>query len=125
MLVCGTGPTLFRPGQVLTRLSFQLVRAGIQLCQKKGYRRLYGHAQKRLVNFWGRFGFKPLEGAEEFVFSDFGYVEIVAEIDKSPEAIKIGDHPYVMIRPECRWHEPGILQRSSAREVTSPSVAPA
>ena len=106
-----------------TRLSFQLVRAGIQLCQKKGYRRLYGHAQKRLVNFWGRFGFKPLEGAEEFVFSDFDYVEIVAEIDKSPEAIKIGDDPYVMIRPEGRWHEPGILERSSAREVTRPSVA--
>ena len=45
-----------------TRLSFQLVRAGIQLCQMKGYRRLYGHAQKRLVNFWSRFGFRPIEG---------------------------------------------------------------
>nr|TFG52336.1 MAG: GNAT family N-acetyltransferase [Hyphomicrobiales bacterium] len=106
-----------------TRLSFQLVRAGIELCQKKGYRRLYGHSQKRLVKFWSRFGFKPLEGAEEFVFSDFDYVEIVAEIDKSPEAIKIGDDPYVIIRPEGRWHEPGILERSSARDVTRPSVA--
>ena len=38
-----------------TRLSFQLVRAAIELCQMKGYRRLYGHAQKRLVNFWSRF----------------------------------------------------------------------
>ncbi len=105
-----------------TRLSFQLVRAGIELCQKKGYRRLYGHAQKRLVKFWGRFGFKPLEGADEFVFSDFDYVEIVAEIDKSPEAIKIGDDPYVIIRPEGRWHEPGVLERSSVREITRPSV---
>jgi predicted GNAT family N-acyltransferase len=108
-----------------TRLSFHLVRAGIELCQKKGYRRLYGHAQKRLVNFWSRFGFKPLEGAAEFVFSDFDYVEIVAEIDKSPEAIKIGDDPYVMIRPEGRWHEPGVLERSSDRVVTRPSVASA
>ena len=41
-----------------TRLSFQLVRAAIELCQMKGYRRLYGHAQKRLVNFWSRFGFQ-------------------------------------------------------------------
>ena len=108
-----------------TRLSFQLVRAGIQLCQKKGYRRLYGHAQKRLVNFWSRFGFKPLEGAEEFVFSDFDYVEIVAEIDKSPEAIKIGDDPYLIIRPEGQWHQPGVLERSAAREVTRPSVGSA
>ena len=105
-----------------TRLSFQLVRAGIQLCQMKGYRRLYGHAQKRLVNFWGRFGFRPLEGAKEFVFSDFDYVELVANIEKDPQSIAIGADPYVMIRPEGRWHVPGILERSANRQVTRPSV---
>ncbi len=105
-----------------TRLSFQLVRAGIKLCQMKGYRRLYGHSQKRLVNFWSRFGFRPIEGAKEFVFSDFDYVEIVAEIERDPEAITIGADPYVMIRPEGRWHVPGVLERSSTREVTRPSV---
>jgi predicted GNAT family N-acyltransferase len=105
-----------------TRLSFQLVRAGIQLCQMKGYRRLYGHAQKRLVNFWGRFGFRPLEGAKEFVFSDFDYVELVANIEKDPQSIAIGADPYVMIRPEGRWHVPGILERSAGRQVTRPSV---
>ena len=105
-----------------TRLSFQLVRAGIKLCQMKGYRRLYGHSQKRLVNFWSRFGFRPIEGAKEFVFSDFDYVEIVAEIERDPEAITIGADPYVMIRPEGRWHVPGVLERSSSREVTRPSV---
>jgi predicted GNAT family N-acyltransferase len=105
-----------------TRLSFQLVRAGIKLCQMKGYRRLYGHSQKRLVNFWSRFGFRPIEGAKEFVFSDFDYVEIVAEIERDPEAITIGADPYVMIRPEGRWHVPGVLERSSTRDVTRPSV---
>jgi predicted GNAT family N-acyltransferase len=105
-----------------TRLSFQLVRAGIKLCQMKGYRRLYGHSQKRLVNFWSRFGFHPIEGAKEFVFSDFDYVEIVAEIERDPEAITIGADPYVMIRPEGRWHVPGVLERSASREVTRPSV---
>jgi predicted GNAT family N-acyltransferase len=105
-----------------TRLSFQLVRAGIKLCQMKGYRRLYGHAQKRLVNFWSRFGFRPLEGAKEFVFSDFDYVEIVADIERDPESITIGADPYVMIRPEGRWHVPGVLERSASRQVTRPSV---
>ena len=105
-----------------TKLSFQLVRAGIRLCQMKGYRRLYGHAQKRLVNFWGRFGFRPLEGAKEFVFSDFDYVELVADIEKDPNSIAIGADPYVIIRPEGRWHVPGILERSAARKVTRPSV---
>ena len=88
----------------------------------KGYRRLYGHSQKRLVNFWSRFGFRPIEGAKEFVFSDFDYVEIVAEIERDPEAITIGVDPYVMIRPEGRWHVPGVLERSASREATRPSV---
>ena len=105
-----------------TRLAFQLVRAGIELCQKKGYRRLYGHAQKRLVNFWSRFGFKQFDGGHELVFSDFDYVEMVAELDKHPDAIGIGGDPYVIIRPEGRWHVPGVLERSASRPTTRPSM---
>jgi len=105
-----------------TRLSFQIVKAGIKLCQMKGYRRLYGHSQKRLVNFWSRFGFRVLEGAKEFVFSDFDYVEVVADIERDPESIAIGADPYVIIRPEGRWHVPGVLERSAHRQVTHPSV---
>jgi predicted GNAT family N-acyltransferase len=105
-----------------TRLAFQIVRAGIELCRAKGYRKLYGHSQKRLLNFWGRFGFSPLEGGHEFVFSDFDYVEIVLDTAPHPRAISIGVDPYVMIRPEGRWHVPGILERSAIRPVTRPSV---
>jgi hypothetical protein len=98
------------------------VRAGVQLCQAKGYRRLYGHAQKRLVNFWSRFGFRVMEGGKEFVFSDFDYVEIVADIERDPNCITLGVEPYVMIRPEGSWHKPGILEHSASRAVTRPSV---
>src|SRR5215471_1087200 len=105
-----------------TRLAFQLVRAGIELCRKKGYRRLYGHAQKRLVNFWSRFGFKQFEGGHELVFSDFDYVEMFAELDRDPDAIGIGGDPYVIIRPEGRWHVPGVLERSAARSTNRPSA---
>jgi predicted GNAT family N-acyltransferase len=105
-----------------TRLAFQIVRAGIELCRTKGYRRLYGHSQKRLLGFWGRFGFRPLEGAREFVFSDFDYVEITLDTTPHPKAISIGVDPYVMIRPEGRWHVPGILERSAIRPPTRPSV---
>ena len=105
-----------------TRLAFQLVRAGIELCQMKGYRRLYGHAQKRLVNFWSRFGFRTFEGGQELVFSDFDYVEMIAELDRHPDAIGIGGDPYLIIRPEGRWHKPGVLERSASRPTTRPSV---
>jgi predicted GNAT family N-acyltransferase len=98
-----------------TRLSFQMARAAIELSRVKGYRRIYGHAQKRLVNFWSRFGFKPLAGRQELVFSDYDYVEMVAEFQPHPDAITIDTDPYVLIRPEGRWHKPGILERSAAR----------
>jgi predicted GNAT family N-acyltransferase len=105
-----------------TRLSFQLVRAAIELCRTKGYQRLYGHAQKRLVKFWSRFGFEVLEGGRELVFSDFDYVEMVMSTPRDPKAIAIGQDPYVVIRPEGRWHIPGVLEASSKRPVSRPSV---
>jgi predicted GNAT family N-acyltransferase len=105
-----------------TRLSFQLVRAAIELCRVKGYQRMYGHAQKRLVNFWARFGFRLFEGGKELVFSDFDYVEMVLDAARHPDAITIGTDPYVIIRPEGRWHVPGVLDRSNSRPVTRPSV---
>jgi predicted GNAT family N-acyltransferase len=105
-----------------TRTAFQLVRAAFSLCQKKGYTKIYGHSQKRLVNFWSRFGFRVMEGGQSFVFSDFDYVEIVADVPRDPEAVTIGAPPYMIIRPEGRWDVPGILEQSSARPVTRPSV---
>ena len=105
-----------------TRAAFQLVRAGFRLCQKKGYTRIYGQSQKRLVNFWSRFGFKVPEGAKSFVFSDFDYIEIVADIERDPDSVTIGGDPYTIIRPEGRWHKPGVLEMSASRAVTRPSV---
>jgi predicted GNAT family N-acyltransferase len=107
-----------------TRAAFHVVRAGFKLCQAKGYRRVYGHSQTRLVNFWSRFGFRVMEGGKKFVFSDFDYVEIVADIEPDADAVRIGCDPYTIIRPEGRWHKPGILERSATRAVTSPSVDP-
>jgi len=105
-----------------TRLSFQISKAAIEFCRAKGYSRIYAHAQKRLLNFFDRLGFRPLEGGREFAFSDFDYVEIVLDTTPHPQAICLGVDPYVMIRPEGRWHEPGVLERSTIRPVTCPSI---
>ncbi|HTF43825.1 MAG TPA: GNAT family N-acetyltransferase [Terriglobales bacterium] len=106
-----------------SRAAIKLVQAGLKFCQKKGYRRVIGHAQTRLASFWTRFGFRPMEGREHFVFSDYDYVEMVAELEIDPNAVVLGADPYLMIRPEGRWHVPGILESSAARAATSPSVA--
>jgi len=106
-----------------SRVAIRLVQAGLQLCQKKGYERVIGHAQTRLSHFWTRFGFRAMEGRKHFVFSDYDYVEMVAELTRNADAITIESDPYVVIRPEGRWHVPGVLEQSSSRAATNPSVA--
>jgi predicted GNAT family N-acyltransferase len=103
-------------------LAPKLVEAAIALCHDKGYRRLYGHAQKRLVKFWSQFGFSTFEGGQDFVFSDFDYVEMHMISPRKPDAVTIGIDPFLTIRPEGRWHKPGILELSRMRPVTRPSI---
>jgi predicted GNAT family N-acyltransferase len=105
-----------------SRAAIKLVQAGLKFCQKKGYRRVIGHAQTRLASFWTRFGFRPMEGREHFIFSDYEYVEMVAELELDPNAVTLGADPYLMIRPEGRWHVTGVLEQSAARAATQPSV---
>ena len=38
-----------------------VVDKAIDIIRRKGYPVLYGHAQKRLLKFWGRFGLKPMQ----------------------------------------------------------------
>lgn len=97
--------------------AFELVRAAVELCRAKGIRKLYGHAREDLLPFWKRFGFQLKPGSEPFVFSDHSYVEMVDEIQPSNHAVNIESGPYTLIRPEGRWHEPGILETSATRGV--------
>jgi predicted GNAT family N-acyltransferase len=103
-------------------LGSHLVRAAVELCRFKGYKSIYAHSQKRLLSFWSQFEFRPLDGGREFVFSDFDYVEILLDTTPHPQAIALGVDPYILIRPEGRWHLPGILERSATRPATRPSV---
>ena len=111
-----------RPEFRKSRAAIQLVQAGLKFCQKKGYRKVLGHAQTRLTSFWTRFGFRPLEDRSHFVFSDYDYIEMVAELERDPDAVALGTDPYLMIRPEGRWHLPGVLESSTTRSATNPSV---
>ncbi len=105
-----------------SRAAFQLVKAAFKFCQKKGYRRIYAHSQSRVVDFWKRFGFRVLEGGHNFVFSGFDYVEVVADFERDPDAVTIGDDPYRIIRPEGRWHRPGILEQDASRTLFQPTA---
>ena len=103
-----------------TRLSFQIVWAAIEIARKKGYRKIYGHAQERLVNFWSHFGAKPMGNRPRLVFSDFSYTEMLLNAEPDPDPIDLESDPYVIIRPEGAWHKPGLLEESSTRPILSP-----
>jgi predicted GNAT family N-acyltransferase len=103
-----------------SRVAFKLVQASVEYVKRKGFRKIYGQAQDRLVDFWAHFGAKPLPTQREISFSDFSYTEMLLEIEPSPDAITLESDPYVIIRPEGEWDQPGVLERSAVREVTSP-----
>lgn len=103
-----------------SRVSFKMVQASVDYIKRKGFRKIYGQAQDRLVDFWAHFGAKPLANQRRISFSDFSYTEMLLEIEPGPDAITLESDPYVIIRPEGEWDSPGVLDRSANRAVTSP-----
>jgi predicted GNAT family N-acyltransferase len=103
-------------------LARHIVGAGVDLCRTKGYERVHVYAQKRLVNFWRKSNFVLPETPRELVFSDFDYTEMICNVSRSPQAISADTDPYVIIRPEGDWRDPGILESSIGRGVSRPSV---
>ena len=103
-----------------SRVSFKLVQAAVDYIKRKGFKKIYGLAQDRLVNFWAHFGGRPLGCGRKVTFSDFSYTEMVFDIEPGPDAITLDSDPYVIIRPEGDWDRPGVLDRSAKRDVTSP-----
>lgn len=103
-------------------LGTTLMQAGVELCRAKGYRMIYGRAEKTLLDYYLRLGWRPLPGSRRVVFSDHEYVEIVFEASPSSTAITLESDPYVLMRPEGRWGEPGILERSAMRSAMGPSA---
>ena len=104
-----------------SRLAFEIVHAAIKLSRRKGYTRLYGHAQDRLVPFWSRFGGQAMKGRRPLKFSGYSYTEMMMVTERDPEALSLDSDPYVLIRPEGSWDEPGPLERSASRPVISPN----
>lgn len=93
-----------------------LSRAAVQLAERKGYRRLMGHVQSRVIPFWKRyFHARKREGRPAFAFSDYDYVEMEFDLHPPEDAISIDSDPFVILRPEGDWDRPGVLDHSISR----------
>lgn len=99
-----------------TRLAFELVRASLRHSRRKNFTQVYGHSRRDLLPFWGRFGFRPIEGRPVFRFANLEYIEVAANLEEDPEAIRFGVDPMVAIRPEGDWDRLGPLDLSNLSE---------
>jgi predicted GNAT family N-acyltransferase len=102
-------------------IAFDLVREGIALARRKGFRRIYGHSREGLEPFWARFGAKPFEDRRTIEFSDHRYTEMVIDLEPDPDAIGLTSGGLVIVRPEGDWDRPGVLEQSSFRGSTQHS----
>ncbi|HYF51140.1 MAG TPA: N-acetyltransferase, partial [Planctomycetota bacterium] len=93
-----------------------IINAGAILAARKGYRQVLGHIETELLAFWKRYGaVKELSGRSGVQFSDRAYVEVVKELEASPDALTINSPALVLLRPEGDWDREGVLDRSTAR----------
>jgi len=53
-------------------------------------------------------------------FSDHEYIEMIASLAPHHDRLTIHSDPYMLIRPEGRWDEEGVLERSAVRAATNP-----
>jgi len=54
-------------------------------------------------------------------FFGYEYVEMYGDLAPHDRALTMDTNPYVMIRPEGRWDEVSVLERSAGRPPVNPS----
>jgi predicted GNAT family N-acyltransferase len=103
-----------------TMIGRHVVEHALNVCQRKGYRRIYAHAQLRFVEKWKRFGLRPMLKNAPLVFSDHEYIEMEGELPSVENSLTLQSDPYMLIRPEGRWDMPGVLEKSASRGAAGP-----
>jgi predicted GNAT family N-acyltransferase len=97
-------------------VSKALIDSGAALAARKGYRQILGHVEPALLSFWKRYGaVRELPGRPPVQFSDRTYIEVVKDVTPPVDALSLDTSGIVLLRPEGRWDEPGILDQSARR----------
>ncbi len=91
----------------------EMIRFALELCREKGYSRLHGHCEERLLPFWERFGFMAIEG-KTFVLAGHEYMELECRLEPHPDPVTFDKDPMLFIRPEGDWDEPCWLEAPQA-----------
>lgn len=95
----------------------QMIDAAVDMISRKGYTRIIGYIQRRLVPFWKQLDFMPRSDRGGFRFSDYDYVECERTLPARNDALHENSDPFVIMRPEGDWDEENVLDRSARRPV--------
>lgn len=99
-----------------SRLAFQLVRAAIEHCRRKGYRTFFGHSRLDLQRFWQVFGFRRVEDRPLLDFANVKYAEMRLDLPEQADAIRLDTPPLQLLRPEGAWDTPGPFEAPPAAD---------
>lgn len=102
-------------------LGKEIVRFAKDLCREKGYLKLCAHARTDKVGFWSDTGFTLPKKYKSIIFSDYEYVEMLAELHPHDSPVSLGIDAYVLLRREGAWQTPGILEKSRQRFSVEPT----
>lgn len=98
-----------------------LFDAAYGMAARKGYRRVLGYIQARLLPFMRRVGgVIEREGRPRLTFSDHEYIEVERVLSPCVDALTIDSDPMLILRPEGAWDRPGVLDFSADRPATNP-----
>lgn len=105
-----------RPSHRSGEASAALVKTALDLAARKGYRRVLGHIQARLLKYWLRTANVRLRpGRPQFSFSGYDYIEIERDLEPPDNAIGFDTPAMVLLRPEGDWDRPGVLEKPTAK----------
>jgi predicted GNAT family N-acyltransferase len=98
------------------RAAAALVKLALDLAARKGYRKVLGHVQARLLRYWQRTADVAVRDQRpRFNVSDYEYVEIERDLELPANAIGLHTPAMILLRPEGDWDRPGVLDRSALR----------
>lgn len=102
-----------------TGVAAKMIEFALELCRQKGYLKLHGHAEERLLPFWEKFGFLQSD-ASGFVFSGHRYFEMECRLEPHPAPITMGKDPMVFIRREGEFDKPVALETAAEPDGRAP-----
>lgn len=95
-----------------------LLAEAFEVVARKGYVRMISHIQRRYWDLWSNtFNFTRVPNKPSFFFSDYEYYEIEIPVPIHPKRITLKADPYLILRPEGSWDEPGVLEASAGRNI--------